>query len=672
MSWLPTFLNWPTALIATAAAVPALLLLYFLKLRRQERKVSSTILWKKAVQDLQVNSPFQKLRRNLLLLLQILVLAAILLALANPITFYRPGAAMNTVILIDRSASMNARDGDATARTRLDDAKRRAVDLVDTLPRGGRAMVIAFDDVAETAQPYTTDVPALKTAINAITPTDRPSKLQLAYQLADAQQAAEGDVPSAQRVFLFSDGRVSDAADVTLKGELRYERVGDDKSKNIGIVSLSAKRNYDKPTEVQVFARLSNFGPDVTKTDVQLSVATLENPKDKDNFEVRQVKSDLTLLPARWTDAQRAEAERNNVVASEGVEFTLDLTSAAVIRLEQTNKDGDVLAVDDVASVVVPPPKPLSVALVTDGNYFLEKAVNNLGLKDPKTFSGGDWEVQKSAAAFDVVIFDRYVPKSLPAAGNFVWFDALPDGLPLKVQKDDKGVTQLAEDQTVLDWKRDHPMLRDLPLRKLYAAHAMKLTVPLADEVLIDGQETPLVVLDHAGRSTHLVIGFDTLESNWPLQISFPMFLQRSLQYLAAGSDLGVRESVPPGSSPHLPRANLERAGNDLKRVTLTGPDGPRTVDVPATGDFALPALNRVGVYAIDPPVPQYERLAVNLLDATESNTLPTDTAPGDAGPAAAADPGRTPLQWWWWLILAAGLPVLLIEWWVYAKRVHA
>src|SRR5687768_12616524 len=105
MNWFPTFPNWGMAAIAAGIAIPSLLLLYFLKLRRREMTVPSTILWKKAVQDLQVNSPFQKLRRNLLLLLQMLLLAALLLALSNPITFYRPGAGEQSVILIDRSAS---------------------------------------------------------------------------------------------------------------------------------------------------------------------------------------------------------------------------------------------------------------------------------------------------------------------------------------------------------------------------------------------------------------------------------------------------------------------------------------------------------------------------------------------------------------------------------------
>jgi hypothetical protein len=671
MTWLPTFLNWPTALIATAIAVPALLLLYFLKLRRREEKVSSTLLWRKAVQDLQVNSPFQKLRRNLLLLLQLLILIALLLALANPITFYRPGAAMNTVILLDHSASMNAIDGDKNGRSRLEVAKQRALDLIDTLPRGGRAMVIAFNDTAETVQPYTTDAPALRRAIESVGPTDRPTRLQLAYQLADAQAVADADAGPTQRVFLYSDGRFTDAADVTLRGELHYEPLGNAQSKNIAIVALSAKRNYENPTQVQIFARLANFGPEPVTTDLQLSTASLDPPGSTDAFDVRQVRSGLKLLPTRYTDAQRTEAERQGPTSNGSVEFTLDLTTAAVIKLEQTANENDILPTDDVASVVVPPPKPLAAALVTEGNYFLEKAVRGPTLKDAKVFRPSEWESQKPTD-FDVVLFDRYAPKSLPPSGNFIWFGAIPDGLPVTAVKDAENRTQFAKEQAALDWKRDHPILRGVPLRKLYADEAMKLNVPLGDEVLVDGTDTPLVVLDHAGRSTNLVVAFDLLQSNWPTQFSFPAFFQQALQYLATGNDLTVRESFTPGESPRLPRANVDRAIGNARKLNLIGPDTRQTLNVPATGDFALPPLPKVGVYQTEPLIPAYERLAVNLLDEVESNTLPTDTAPGNSGVAQAADAGRAPLQWWWWLIAALGLPVLVVEWWVYARRVHA
>jgi hypothetical protein len=117
------FLNpWFAAAVA-AVVVPALLILYFLKLRRREQVVASTLLWKRAIQDLQVNAPFRRLRRNLLLFLQLLILGAGVFALARPIIRTEVANEERVVILIDRSASMNTREGDVT---RLDLAKEQA------------------------------------------------------------------------------------------------------------------------------------------------------------------------------------------------------------------------------------------------------------------------------------------------------------------------------------------------------------------------------------------------------------------------------------------------------------------------------------------------------------------------------------------------------------------
>ena len=81
--------------------------------------------------------------------------------------------------------------------------------------------------------------------------------------------------------------------------------------------------------------------------------------------------------------------------------------------------------------------------------------------------------------------------------------------------------------------------------------------------------------------------------------------------------------------------------------------------------------MDKVGVYQLDPPVPQFERIAVNLLDANESNVVPIETAPGGVGEAIVSGNKKSRLELWWWLVACAALPLLLIEWWVYTRRVH-
>ena len=61
-----------------------LLLLYILRVRRERVRVASTWLWQAAARDMLARSPWQRLRRRLLLLLEILALLALGVALARP------------------------------------------------------------------------------------------------------------------------------------------------------------------------------------------------------------------------------------------------------------------------------------------------------------------------------------------------------------------------------------------------------------------------------------------------------------------------------------------------------------------------------------------------------------------------------------------------------------
>ncbi|MEX2218712.1 MAG: VWA domain-containing protein, partial [Phycisphaerales bacterium] len=190
-----TFLSPLPALAVAAAAVPALLILYFLRLRRRPVRISSTLLWEQATRDLQVNIPFRFIRPTWLLLLQLLILGLFLLALARPALNMGSGARDRVILMIDRSASMSARDGDPSGgSTRLDEARRRALRTLDELSRtasGSSFAVVEFAASPRIASGFTQDIGAARSAIGAIQPSDQPGDLGAALRLAGAMLTGE-------------------------------------------------------------------------------------------------------------------------------------------------------------------------------------------------------------------------------------------------------------------------------------------------------------------------------------------------------------------------------------------------------------------------------------------------------------------------------------------------
>jgi len=65
------------------------------------------------------------------------------------------------------------------------------------------------------------------------------------------------------------------------------------------------------------------------------------------------------------------------------------------------------------------------------------------------------------------------------------------------------------------------------------------------------------------------------------------------------------------------------------------------------------------------------DQVAVNLLDYNESNLMPVTQPPGGVGEKIDTASGKARLELWWWLVACAALPLLIIEWWVYTRRVH-
>ncbi|MBI5865464.1 MAG: BatA domain-containing protein [Planctomycetes bacterium] len=696
-----SFLNpWVAGGLA-AVVLPALIILYFLKLRRREERVPSTFLWRRAVQDLQVNAPFQKLRRNLLLFLQLAVLILALLALARPIVQTELAQEKSVVMLIDRSASMNTRE--TGGKTRFEDAREQAARYARTLNRTGgnwlsffgfggatartRVMVIAFAERASVVCPFTTNASDAASLIETIEPSDGQTNLSDAIKLAQAymmpgrgnvetgadaapQPPADGGgtpgssagVPllqnptnpeSASRLVLFSDGAVESIEDVTLLGgNVTLIRSAEQRD-NAGITAFRLQRNYEKPEMLDVFVQVQNFGPDEITTDVTLYV--------DGQFSQSRVES-VTLGPARGDTATQPAAsgeQRHPAASSLSFQFPLERAGLLEARLARD----DALPVDNRAYAFVPPPRKMSVLLVSEENKFLEFVLNGLPLQSWTFRTPQQYEAEpvekieiEGHSVYDAVIFDKYAPKRFPS-GNYILFGVAPPVL-------DSKTGDAVEDFALMWWDETHPLLRHVALDYVLIAKGVKLELPRGAQTIAEGPHGPVISRVTGDGRNCVVVGFPVEASTWWMKPSFPVFVYNAMRFLGDAELLSDQEPTRPGDPLRIPLpAGVERA-------VVHRPDNSKADIIADASQIARFAGTReVGIYRAEPGVEGRDRFAVNLLDPPESNIAPRDFKVG----GQAVEVGdkirmQTPEIWRWFV--GAALAFVLIEWYIYNRRV--
>ena len=160
-----------------------IVILYFLKLKRKPIQVPSTFLWKKSIEDVHVNSLFQWLRQNILLVLQVLAVLFLIYSVLGLRIHGQTSAGRHYILMLDNSASMSATDA---APSRLEWARREALKEIDAAGDGDFGMVIVFNSKATTLQAYTNNRGKLREAVQNIAPTSRPTRIDEALALADS------------------------------------------------------------------------------------------------------------------------------------------------------------------------------------------------------------------------------------------------------------------------------------------------------------------------------------------------------------------------------------------------------------------------------------------------------------------------------------------------------
>ncbi len=711
---------WATPMLAglvAAIAVPSLVILYFLKLRRIPREVSSTLLWKKAIQDLQANAPFQKLRRNLLLFLQLIILALIILALAQPRSTDTASAGHKLVIMIDRSASMRAVDGDLSRSseiTRLQVAKERAIELVESLAtpslfeeseKADEAMVIAFDRSAEIVSPFSSDKAALIAAINAIEQTDAPSSIEEAYRLAQSQRpnrlfidtgsSGEDSNPieiegikggDAYFFHLFSDGRISDLDVVradensTIQGvppSFEYHAVGDPNAISVGMVALRAQREYENPSELSVFVGVQSTDPNSRTIDAELLVGG-------------------SVVAVRSVQIQGAQVEALSGLVQPsvgGVVFELYEPNGVVVSVRlSTGHDEDssidVLGTDNQGTIIVPPAKQARVALVTTGSLFLREALSGLSIYDLKVISPAEYESMRlddRTSDIDLFVFDRTLPK--PNADG-ITFDPGRYLIMGEVYTGPGGVVDHGKGPgtQIINWRRVHPLLKDLTLDAVVLGQSRTITIPEGSGLtsLAETTQGPAIVEMSTGDVRVVMVAFDPAFSNWPFDVSFVVFLASAVDYL--GNQIGGDGETRGNARQLVPGFVLaDRVPTDATNIRIRLPDGSMSPEIlPApdgrivygpiqtTGPYWVQWTGSAGASDMKEDGRVIRHYAANLLDAPESDLRAAQSLGLSNRIVAANSEGQIKRlkEWWPWLLIGA-LVVMMLEWWIYNRKVY-
>jgi hypothetical protein len=218
-------------------ALPAIVVLHFLRTRRRSRTVSALFLWRRAREAAESR---RRIAPTWLLLLQLLFAALAALALARPaISFEGPP---DRILVIDASASMAARDSNGV---RLDKARRVAEGL---LAGGGRVAVVRAGLDTTVVAPLSSDRAALRRALSSLAAGDREADLARAVDLARAL-AREGSVHV-----------ISDAPPPT--GDFHFHPVGGD-GVNVGITTFDSSLG-------QAYVAVSSSDPRPQEVEIEL------------------------------------------------------------------------------------------------------------------------------------------------------------------------------------------------------------------------------------------------------------------------------------------------------------------------------------------------------------------------------------------------------------------
>lgn len=629
-------------------AIPIVVFLHFLKLRRYTYLVPSIMHWLSTDEDRRANVPFQRLRHLLLPLLQVLFLLLLTCSVARPIV-RRPGFIPGKAILIvDNSASMLSEE---MGQSRLTLAKAAASEQVAQISVGGGIMLMTTQGPdTYIQQAFTTDIAQLQYAIENITPTHTPRNLRPVFDAVTRYTDSPQD-----QVFFISD-TFENLPDLPLP--LHKIAVGADAA-NIGIVLFSVARVQD---QYEVLVGIQNFTQTPREFNVQLAVEN--SPLDDRTIAIppRTTKSVLFL-----GDPKGLAGKVISVHLGVEDDFSLDNSVSAILSDVSPLK---ILLVSDNQKSLLPE------LLRAYGNYV------DLDVVLPTDYHGtGD---------ADIAVFDGSTLTGREGFGNFseilprtgmIFINPSSD-LPFisargKAEKPNTPdlIVKKSGPTRVIRTDAAHPLMADVSLQGLPVRESVYRDLPIWGHSLVETERGSLIWLGNPETDTQLLVfefdAFNPEISTFAVSIPGPLFVYQCLAWFEAGA----APLQPLGSQAGRAR-HAFRTGEEVI-IALENRDMPFRVQKP---DETLVTLNNavftetglVGVYRLfAADGRELERFTVNLMDtatSTLSHAATVETEREDISASLETDLQPMAQEMWRFPALLA-LIVLLVEWWFYHRE---
>jgi hypothetical protein len=586
-----------------------ILALYLLRLRRRDFVVPASFLWPERNDEVRANSLFQKLRFNWLWVLQLLALALLVLGLARWQVRQTGATGFTTVVIVDVSASMGATD---VAPSRFDAAVKRARAIIDSMQAGDRVALIEAGSTPRVATGLSEDGGKLRQGVDSLRRSDAPGDMGESLRLAMALVGRD----AVAKIIILSDGCFDPLNDVSRgKAEVVYERFGE-KTSNLAVSALGTA---ETPQGRQAYVGVKNTGLDALESALTVKADGMVVFSEKIAVGSKQTVGRTIRIPAN-TEVVVAELDR-----------------------------GGFLQADDRRLVAGDPAGSVRILLVTKGNLFLETALS----LDARVVLDKATEVpvhERSVAGkgvYDLVIFDS-LPEAEVKAPMVVTF-----GRSSKIARVLEGTGNqdvLTVDQRgVLDGVEFEGVYFD----KVYALD------PIGGSVGIASLGKGNLVVQQESPKKRIALGFDLLEGDFPLTVSFPILLGNLVDAASGGAKAGV-SMVVTGQTVGL-------AAKTGGSVLVVDPDGTRKSVPAVNGRFTLRGFDRVGEYRVGEGEDQ-RRYLVNLGSERESEISPADNLALAGGEAIAAKPSVRFADLWKPLVLAM-IAVLAVEWIVFMRR---